>query len=244
MIASPGTRIRIDVDARHAAIVRCQLLCQLAPDSSPTEPWGSGRFSIQGLEKVFGAAEVCAAVVVGPELRYAYVNQSYRRIRAEVAMVGRTYAEVFPEAAAGGAQARLQQVMETETSWVVDDYPTPLPHRDVPAWWQGECVPINLGGSTADAVLILIWDVSHRHLREAKPVMFSKSKSRIERARQALAEQMAELGLTAGEGWTICEEVRETAAGTSWILRPLHLRHTSPPIEVTVLFESADEEAS
>ena len=159
-----GKRIRLALDASRAAVARCELLCQFATVRQGASPLQGARFSIDGLDKAFGGAEVRAALIEGPDLRYAYVNESYRNIRPDVPMVGRTYREVFPEAAAAGAEANLQRVIATDASWIVDDYATPLPNRDVPAWWQGECVPVTLRGERPDAVLILIWDVTRRHL--------------------------------------------------------------------------------
>jgi hypothetical protein len=236
-----GRRIRVTVDAGRAAIARCELLCQLAAGAHGASGLQGARYSIDGLEKAFGRAEVRVALVGGLDLRYAYVNESYRNIRPDVLMVGRTYREVFPEAAAAGAEAKLQRVIATGESWIVDDYATPLPNRDVPAWWQGECVPVALGGEHFDAVLILIWDVTGRHLDRASSIVPSREHTRVEAGRAKLMAQMAALGLTPADGWRICEEIRETQAATTWILRPLHLQKDAPPLEVTVEFERAPD---
>jgi hypothetical protein len=235
MATPPGTRVRIDVDAPHASLARCRLLCELAPQGRGG--FGAARVSILGLEEAFDNAEVRAAIVAGRELRYVYVNESYRAIRPEVAMVGSTYREVFPEAAAGGAEANLRRVLATGRSWVVDDYPTPLPNRDVAAWWQGECVPIALRSGERDAVLILIWEVTRRHIPEIGPAAASREQTRVKTARAKLAAQMAAMGLMQADGWQIGEEVQESAEGTVWILRPLHLREDAPPLEMRVLFK-------
>ena len=232
-----GKRIRVAVEASRRAAARCELLCQFAAVHPGASPLQGARFSVDGLDKAFGGAEVRVALVEAPDLRYAYVNESYRNIRPDVPMVGRTYREVFPEAAAAGAETNLQRVLATDTSWIVDDYPTPLPNRDVPAWWEGECVPVALHGEHSDAVLILIWDVTRRHLNGIGPMAPSREQSRVEAGRAKLLAQMAALGLTRADGWRICEEVRETARGTTWVLRPLHLRKEPPPLEVTVEFE-------
>jgi len=237
-----GKRIRVAVDATRAAVARCELLCQLATARHGASVLHGARFSIDGLDKAFGGAEVRAALVEGLDLRYAYVNESYRNIRSEVPMVGRTYREVFPEAAAAGAEANLRRVIATGASWIVYDYATPLPNRDVPAWWQGECVPVALRGEHPDAVLILIWDVTRRHLGIGSMVP-SRQRTRVEAGRAKLMAQMAALGLTPADGWRVCEEVRETECGTTWILRPLHLRKDSPPLEVTVEFERSPDAA-
>ncbi len=235
MTAGSATRVRIDVDGAKASLVRCRLLCELAPEGPGRSR--AARVSIQGLERAFDNAEVRAAIVVGRELRYAYVNESYRGIRPEVAMVGSTYRDVFPEAAAAGAEAKLRNVLATGRSWVVEDYATPLPNRDVPAWWQGECVPIALESGEPDAVLILIWDVTRRHVPEIGGAIPSPEQTWVQTARAKLAARMAGMGLMEADGWQIGEEVVETAEGTVWILRPLHLREDAPPLEMRVLFK-------
>lgn len=237
MAYSSATRIQIDVDARRALHARCELICQFAPEGRTSDAAGGLRVSIDGLGRAFGNTEMRAAIVVGRELRYAYVNESYRNIRPEVAMVGSTYREVFPEAAAAGAEAKLLETLSTGRSWVVDDYPTPLPNRDVPAWWQGECVPVALRGQRPDAVLILIWEVTSRYLAGIGPAVASREQTRVDTARAKLTAQMVEMGLMPADGWRIGEEVRETAQGTEWILRPLHLRREPPALEARVLFE-------
>ncbi|HSN19862.1 MAG TPA: PAS domain-containing protein [Usitatibacter sp.] len=239
MAIPSDTRVHIDVDAGRASHARCRLLCQLAPSGRGSDGFDAMRVSIDGLDRAFGNAEVRTAIVLGRELRYAYVNESYRDIRPDVAMVGNTYRDVFPEAAAAGAEANLQRTLATGRSWVVDDYPTPLPNRDVPAWWQGECVPVALRGDDPDAVLILIWDVTRRHLPGIGPAAASREQTRVQTARAKLAAQMAAMGLSVADGWQIGEEVRETAEGTVWILRPLHMREEAPPLEARVLFERA-----
>jgi len=52
------------------------------------------------------------ALLVGPELRYEFVNRSYQNLAPGKPMTGRTFAEVWPEAAGEFADAR-RQVLET-----------------------------------------------------------------------------------------------------------------------------------
>jgi hypothetical protein len=207
-----------------------QLLIELASDTQMLVPAPCIRVSADEIEKAFGNSEVRLAVVAAPDLRYVYVNPSYRSIRPDVAMLGRTYREVFPEAAEAGAEQRLKSVIATSETWIVDDYPTWLPNRDVPAWWQGECVPIALDGSgTPDAALILIWDVTQRHVPEFGAPAKSEERTRIDAARVKLTVRMSASGLEIADGWHISEEIRETDEATEWILRPLHLQHVAPP---------------
>lgn len=218
-----------------AALVEC------APPGAWDIPADPLRLNLGDLETLFGNAEVQLAVMAGPSLRYAYVNRSYHGICPGTIMVGRTYREVFPEAAAAGAEARLQLAMESGHSWIVDDYPTRIPGREAPLWWQGECVPIDLGGhGRADAVLVAIWDVSHRHVPGALPSSKSADRLRIDSARVRLAARMAFHGLRAGAGWRVSEEVVETERATVWTLRPIHLRERAPAdLRESVEFERA-----
>ena len=206
-----------------------RLLFELAVDTQTQQASSVFRISTDDVESVFGRSEVQIAIVSGQELRYVYANESYRRIRPGVTMIGRTYRQVFPEAAEAGAEARLQCVIDTSETWIVDDYPTLLPERDFPAWWQGQCVPIEVGSAgRPDAALIILWDVTARHLPGAGPLPKSEGSLRIEAAKAKLTAQMASLGLFASEGWRISEEVRETDTATVWTLRPIHLHLPSP----------------
>lgn len=225
---------RLELAAVHAEIRRCELW--LHPRDGGGDA-GSNAFSMRGFDSAFGDAEVRTAIVAGHELRYIYVNESYRQIRTDVPMVGSTYRDVFPEAADAGAEARLRRVIATGKSWIVDDYPTPLPRRDTPAWWQGECVPISLSGDGTDAVFILLWDVTRRHLPRIGPAAQSREALRVAAARVKLLAKMAQLGWLPGEGWSISETVRETPLGTEWTFRPVHMRHPLPALHTKVRFK-------
>jgi len=206
-----------------------ELMFDLASDAQVQVPTASMRLHVSDLEKVFGDAEVLIAAMSAPDLRYLYVNAGYHGIRAGVPMVGRTYREVFPEAAAAGAEARLHTVIDNRERWIVEDYPTRLPNREVPAWWQGECVPIDVAGTGwPDAVLILLWDVTSRHVPQWGVRARSEESVRIEAGKVKLTARMATLGLTAERGWRISEEIRETDEATWWLLRPIHMRETAP----------------
>ena len=73
--------------------------------------------------------------------------------------------------------------------------------------------------------------------RRAGPAVASHEQTRVDIARAKLTAQMVAMGLMPADGWRIGEEVRETAHGTEWILRPLHLRRDPPSLEARVLFE-------
>ena len=227
----PLAPIQHAVRAQHVRLrgAQFQLLVELASDTQTLVAAPCIRVSPDDIERHFGNSEVRLAVVAAPDLRYVYVNPAYRSIRPEIPMIGRTYREVFPEAAEAGAEERLKSVIATSETWIVDDYPTWLPNREVPAWWQGECVPIDLQGSgRPDAALILIWDVTQRHVPDFGTPVKSEPRTRIDAARVKLMVRMSASGLETADGWHISEEIRETDEATEWILRPLHLQHVAP----------------
>ena len=61
--------------------------------------------------------------------------------------------------------------------------------------------------------------------------------ARLAAARRELAGKMGDLGLGAGNGWRVTEELRHTVQGTEWTFRPVHLREPSPPLEVKVAID-------
>ena len=61
--------------------------------------------------------------------------------------------------------------------------------------------------------------------------------TRLAAARKELASRMGDLGLGAGNGWRVTEELRHTVQGTEWTFRPVHLREPSPPLEVKVAID-------
>jgi hypothetical protein len=60
----------------------------------------------------------------------------------------------------------------------------------------------------------------------------------LKRARENLLDRMARMGLTPERGWRVKEELRHTLEGTEWILSPIHLRESSPPLEERVLIDA------
>ncbi len=113
-------------------------------------------------------SRIAIALLRGDKLEYRLVNVSYAAIReGGVGYVGRTYRDVFPEAAELGAEAKLREVIETRTPWTIDGFQTPIPGRIGPTWWQGECVPVASNGNGVDSVLVVNWEVTERKLAEA-----------------------------------------------------------------------------
>ena len=64
-------------------------------------------------------ADVCIAILSGPELRYSFVNKAYQAISPGTNMLERRYREVFVEAAASGAEERLLEVLSTGRPWQI-----------------------------------------------------------------------------------------------------------------------------
>ena len=60
---------------------------------------------------------------------------------------------------------------------------------------------------------------------------------RITRAKADLEARMADLGLSAKDGWRIQEELRDTDTGTRWVFRPVHLRREAPDLHCSVILD-------
>jgi hypothetical protein len=60
---------------------------------------------------------------------------------------------------------------------------------------------------------------------------------KIADAKDSLAAQMREQGLSPKDGWRVVEELRSTVEGTEWVFRPVHLREPSPDLETTVAID-------
>ena len=104
---------------------------------------------------------IAIALLQGDRLEYRAVNGSYAAIRAgEPRYLGRTYRDLFPEAAELGAEAKLREVIATRTSWTIGGFQTPIPGRSGVTHWEGECVPVASNGRGVDSVLVVNWEVT------------------------------------------------------------------------------------
>ncbi|MGY6217325.1 response regulator [Methylolobus aquaticus] len=118
------------------------------------------------LECVINHAGACIAVLKGRDLRYVLVNPAFEAFTQGVPMVGRTYRELFPEAAAAGAEARLEQVLETGEPWHVEAYRAPVPGFP-DALWQGHVVRLpSIPGEEA-SLLAVVWEITALKQAEA-----------------------------------------------------------------------------
>ena len=105
------------------------------------------------------------ALMKGSSLEYRVVNVPYAAIReGGVQYLGRTYREVFPEAADLGAEAKLREVIETRRPWRIGGFKTPIPGRSGVTWWDGECVPVASNGNGVDSVLVVNWEITDPRL--------------------------------------------------------------------------------
>ncbi|MCA8830911.1 PAS domain-containing protein [Hymenobacter pini] len=76
------------------------------------------------------AAPAMFAILRGPEYRYEYVNPGYKALFAGRTLVGRTVAEVVPEATSQGFTALLDQVYETGVPFSATEAPFSLVGSD------------------------------------------------------------------------------------------------------------------
>jgi PAS domain S-box-containing protein len=106
------------------------------------------------------AVDACVAILTGPELRYTFVNRAFRAILPGVDMPGQRFRDVFPQAALGGTEDALRQVLETGRSWRIERYNAPVP-GDAGAVWEGEAVRLDpaagAAGTSGDPASIVIF---------------------------------------------------------------------------------------
>ncbi len=136
------------------------------------------------LECVIANAGSCIAVLEGPELRYTLANPAFQAF-TPIPLIGQRYRDLFPEAAARGAEAALQRVLATGEPWQIKDYPAPVPAKPE-AVWDGQVVRLPRVEGEAPAILAVVWDVTARW----------QTGQDLERARDRLAEaqRIAHLG--------------------------------------------------
>ncbi|BDG06615.1 hybrid sensor histidine kinase/response regulator [Anaeromyxobacter oryzae] len=126
--------------------------------SPPKESPGAGP-SRELLASVVAHAQTCIAVVTGRDLRFTLVNPAYQAIAPGTPMLGRTYAEVFPEAAASGSRTRLLHVLETGEPWEVERWRAPVPGKPDAAW-RGRVVQLPTVPFDPPSALAVIEDIT------------------------------------------------------------------------------------
>ncbi|MDB5954214.1 ATP-binding protein [Ramlibacter sp.] len=67
-------------------------------------------------------APVGAALLIGPELRYELANEAWCRMLGRGAVVGRTFAEVFPELAGTATEQAIRQVLRSGEAFAADEH--------------------------------------------------------------------------------------------------------------------------
>jgi signal transduction histidine kinase len=141
------------------------------------------------LESVIANAPVAIAVVQGMDLRYTLVNPTYQAIVGpDVAVLGRTYRDVFPEAADRGVEEGLRHVLRTGQRWSARDFETPIPGRAGMTWWDGEVLTVP---GAPDSLLILTWEITDRKRAEEA---LRRAKHAAEAASRAKDDFLATLG--------------------------------------------------
>ena len=130
-------------------------------------------------ECVINHAGSCIAVIQGPELRYTLANPAFQAV-TPLPMIGQRFRDVFPEAAARGAEAALLRVLATGEPWQIGNYQAPTPNKPQ-AVWAGQVVRLPLVAGEEPAVLAVVWDVTERWQAERE----------LEQARSRLAEAQA-----------------------------------------------------
>ena len=146
------------------------------------------------LECVIANAGSCIGVMKGRDLRYTMANQAYQAFAPDMPIIGRTYREVFPEAAEDGAEGFLQHVLETGEPLELEAYHAPVPGM-AGAIWQGQVVRLPAAPGEEASVLAVAWNIT-----ELKRVEAALRKS--EQEFRTLAEAVPQIvWATRPDGW-------------------------------------------
>jgi PAS domain S-box-containing protein len=113
----------------------------------------------QFLECVIANAGSCIAVMQGEELRYTMANQAFQAFAPDLPIIGRTYREVFPKAAAAGSEALLLQVLRTGEPRELEAYPAAVAGM-ADAVWQGQVVRLPAASGEEASVLFVAWNIT------------------------------------------------------------------------------------
>ncbi|HMK47962.1 MAG TPA: PAS domain S-box protein, partial [Methanocella sp.] len=135
------------------------------------------------------------AVLQGKELRYTLVNPVYQAIAPHIPMIGKTYREVFPEAAEVGAEERTRRVIDTGETWIVETYHGPIQGKP-DARWQGTIVRLPVEEGQESSVISIVWDVTERWRAE---VIVRESEQRLREAQRIAHIGSWEWNLQTGE---------------------------------------------
>ncbi|HMK66012.1 MAG TPA: PAS domain-containing protein, partial [Thermodesulfobacteriota bacterium] len=162
------------------------------------------------LETLVDYAGACIAVVKGRELRYTLANPAFEVLAGGLPMVGRTYREVFPEAAQAGAEAIVQRVLETGETWNVEGYQAPVPGNPE-AIWQGHVVRLPLVEGEEPSALTVVWEISA--LKKAEKAI--KRQSNILAAINSIFQEAISTG-TEGQLGESCLKIVEELTGSEF----------------------------
>jgi PAS domain S-box-containing protein len=135
------------------------------------------------------------AILTGADLRHAFVNAGYQRLAPGTPMIGRPFREVFPEASASGAEAKLRRVLET---------------GDACHLGMGDATRLTAGEGEEPSLVLFAADSADR-LRAAESAERSERLERERRLLEIFLEEMpARLAM-------FDREMRYVAATPPWI---------------------------
>lgn len=118
------------------------------------------------LEVLLSNSRSCVAVLKGRELRYVMVNAACQALRPNVQMIGKRFGEVFPEAAAVGAEGEFYKALERDDPVIGNAYRASIPGKPDAAW-DYQIVPLH-SEDEEPLLLLSVWDVTeHKRIEEA-----------------------------------------------------------------------------
>ena len=150
------------------------------------------------LEQLVEHLPAGVAVCEGPDCRYVLANPAYRAFSGsrETSVLGRTVAEVFPEAWNGGLREALEHVMRAGQPVRLAEYPAEAKPRHAPGFWDAHLLPIARQDESRNDVLIIAQDVTEqvtaRVQAELAAAHARERAQEAEEARTMLEREMAE----------------------------------------------------
>jgi two-component system, cell cycle sensor histidine kinase and response regulator CckA len=194
---------------QHAAELEKEISERKQAEESLRESESEQRRQREFLECLIANAGTCIAVVKGRELRYTVANPAFQTVAAGEPMIGRTYREVFPEAAAAGAEAGVQRVLETGEPWVIEAYHTQVPGKP-DAIWQGHVVRLPLAAGQEPSALVVVWDITeHKHMEDALRQSRDELELRVQERTAQLSQAYEKLQHEMSERERIEEQLRQ-----------------------------------
>jgi len=161
--ASDGTQVPVHVALGVVVLDAVTSISVVVTDLTERKRAEAVLASEQFVRRLIHEAPIGVAVV-SRDLRYVLANPAYQAI-ADVPVVGRIIAEVFPPAVAEIAQRFVQQVLDSGRELEFREYEAPIRGR---TWWNASGIPLRNATGDTEGVMILTQEVTQQKLAEER----------------------------------------------------------------------------